>query len=43
MTGKRTMPNGTKEYIYSKSDRVQGLYMLFAGIIFFTIFILKNI
>jgi hypothetical protein len=43
MTGKRTMPNGTKEYIYSKSDRAHGLYMLVAGIIFFTIFILKYI
>lgn len=38
MTGKRTMPDGTKKYIYSKSDRVHGLYMLVAGAIGLIIF-----
>lgn len=38
MTGKRTMPDGTKKYIYSKSDRVHGLYMLVAGAIGLLIF-----
>lgn len=38
MTGKRTMPDGTKKYIYSKSDRAHGLYMLVAGAIGLIIF-----
>lgn len=31
LTGKRTMTDGSKKYIYSKSDRVHGVYMLIAG------------
>lgn len=41
MTGKRTLPDGTKKYIYSKSDRAHGLYMLMAGVIGFLIFTLN--
>ena len=43
MTGKRTMTDGSKDYIYSKSDRAHGLYMLILGMIFLTIFIFKYI
>jgi hypothetical protein len=43
ITGKRTMSNGTREYIYTKSDRAHGIYMLVLGAIFFTIFIIKFI
>ena len=41
MMGKRTMPDGTKKYIYAKSDRAHGLYMLVAGTIIFLIFTFK--
>jgi hypothetical protein len=41
MMGKRTMPDGTKKYIYSKSDRAHGLYMLVAGSIVFLFFTYK--
>ena len=43
MTGKRTLTNGSRDFIYSKSDRAHGLYMLIIGIIFLIIFILKYI
>jgi len=39
LTGKKTMSNGTKKYIYSKSDRNHGIYMLLAGAISLTFFI----
>ena len=41
MIGKRTMPDGTKKYIYAKSDRAHGLYMLVAGAIIFLFFTYK--
>lgn len=41
MTGKRTMPDGSKKYIYSKSDRAHGMYMLVAGAIIFLFFTFK--
>ncbi len=41
MIGKRTMTDGTKKYIYSKSDRAHGLYMLVAGAIIFLFFTYK--
>lgn len=39
LTGKKTLPNGTKKYIYSKSDRKHGLYMLLLGAICFLLLI----
>ena len=42
LTGKRTMTDGSKKYIYSKSDRVHGVYMLIAGTaVFLSLFILN--
>ena len=41
MTGKRTLPDGSKKYIYSKSDRAHSFYMLAAGLIGFLIFTLN--
>jgi len=41
LTGKRTLSNGSKSYIYSKSDRIHGKYMLIIGAICLTFFILK--
>ena len=41
MIGKRTMPDGTKNYIYSKSDRAHGFYMLVAGAFIFLFFTYK--
>lgn len=35
MTATRKLPDGTKKYIYSDSDRKQGLYMLLVGGIVF--------
>ncbi|HCQ12047.1 hypothetical protein, partial [Flavobacterium sp.] len=41
LTGKRTLSDGSKKYIYSKSDRNHGKYMLIVGAICLTFFILK--
>jgi ABC-type antimicrobial peptide transport system permease subunit len=41
LTGKRTLSNGNKKYIYSKPDRKHAIYMLIAGAISLTIFTLK--
>ena len=42
LTGKRTMTDGSKKYIYSKSDRVHGVYMLIARTaVFLSLFILN--
>lgn len=41
MTGKKTLADGSKSYIYSKSDRAHGIYMLIIGTIFLSIYILK--
>lgn len=43
MTATRKLPDGTKKYIYSNSDRKHGFYMLFAGGIVFilTLFYLE--
>ena len=41
LTGKRTMSDGSKQYIYSKSDRNHGVYMLLCGAICLTFFIFK--
>lgn len=42
LTGKRTMTDGSKKYIYSKSDRVHGVYMLIAGTaVFLSLFLLN--
>jgi len=41
MIGKRTLSDGSKKYIYNKSDRKHGMYMLLLGTLFFIIFILK--
>lgn len=41
LTGKKTLANGEKKYIYSKSDRKHGIYMLIAGAISLTFFILN--
>jgi hypothetical protein len=40
MTAKRTLPDGTKKYIYTNSDRRHGFYMLLAGAILFIITLL---
>lgn len=39
LTGKKTLPNGSKKYIYSSSDRKHGIYMLLLGAICFSFFI----
>ncbi|WP_395058314.1 hypothetical protein [Flavobacterium sp.] len=42
LTGKSTMTDGSKKYIYSKSDRAHGVYMLIAGTaVFLSLFILN--
>uniref|UniRef100_UPI00404A0508 hypothetical protein n=2 Tax=Flavobacterium sp. TaxID=239 RepID=UPI00404A0508 len=41
LTGKRRLSNGTKEYIYSKSDRAHGVYMLILGALFMSYYISK--
>lgn len=43
MTGKKTLNDGSKRYIYSKSDRAHGIYMLIIGAIFLLIYVLKYI
>lgn len=40
MTAKRKLPDGTKKYLYSNSDRRHGFYMLLAGAILFIITLL---
>lgn len=39
LTGKKTLSNGSKKYIYSKSDRKHGFYMLLLGAICFSFLI----
>ena len=41
LTGKKALPNGNKTYIYSKSDRNHGIYMLIIGAICLTYFVLN--
>lgn len=41
LTGKKKLPNGSKKYIYSKSDRMHGFYMLLLGTISMLYFIFK--
>lgn len=43
LTGKKTLSNGTRKYIYSKSDRNHGIYMLVFGAICLTYFVLNYI
>ena len=41
LTGKKKLPNGTKKYVYSKSDRMHGFYMLILGTLSMLYFIFK--
>ena len=41
LTGKKTLPNGSKKYIYSSSDRKHGMYMLLLGAICFSFLFYK--
>ena len=41
LTGKKKLPNGTKKYVYSKSDRMHGFYMLLLGTLSMLYFIFK--
>jgi hypothetical protein len=43
LTGKKTLADGSKRYIYSKSDRAHGIYMLIIGTVFLLIYVLKYI
>ena len=41
LTGKKKLPDGSKKYVFSKSDRMHGFYMLLLGTLSMLYFIFK--